>query len=366
MNDLEFEISGISALKGRVIDIDEWARMMQIPDRHSDGFLGGEAIAKILGIHGKAWDPEVFTTIAPVVAAGRAAMESARIGPDDVDLLVLVTCTPYHIKLGQDGFHVARELGLRDDIPAMQLEAGCGGLARAVQMVGSTTADRVLVVAYNAVSPHATGIYRKNQLHPFASTLWASPGIFSDAVGALVMTRTEGGDGFQFYSRDQRAFGDGPGFEDPIVHYPGGGTAHPPGSTGAEELSAYAMSGKIIAEYYSKGMILNHQTLLERRPTLLSDITRFYTHQAGPAMVANFLDLVELDPALAPTNAAELGNLVSPCTIVLLDDDVRAGAVVPGDEICISVVGAGPERGAFVTRMGDFQVVELHRDDLLH
>ena len=47
-------------------------------------------------------------------------------------------------------------------------------------------------------------------------------------------------------------------------------------------------------------------------------------------------------------NVVKYGNLVSTSTIKLLDDDIAAGALPRGDEICISVVGSGPERGTFI------------------
>jgi 3-oxoacyl-[acyl-carrier-protein] synthase-3 len=47
-------------------------------------------------------------------------------------------------------------------------------------------------------------------------------------------------------------------------------------------------------------------------------------------------------------NVVKYGNLVSCSTIKLLDDDLNAGVIEAGDSVCISVVGAGPERGAFV------------------
>ena len=67
-------------------------------------------------------------------------------------------------------------------------------------------------------------------------------------------------------------------------------------------------------------------------------------------MVKNFKEIAQITDAKAPSNAAELGNLVSPCTLKLFHDDVMDETVSEGDEVCFSVVGAGPERGAFCLR----------------
>ncbi len=42
------------------------------------------------------------------------------------------------------------------------------------------------------------------------------------------------------------------------------------------------------------------------------------------------------------------GNLVSASTAKMLHDDLFRGDIADGDLICASVVGAGPERGAYV------------------
>ena len=353
--ELPYEITGASSLIGRVISIHEWAERMQIPDRHTEGVLAGEKVSELLGVHAKSWDPDRFRSPDSVTAVGRAALASAGLRPSEIDLLVCVTCTPYEIMLGQDAFRFSRELGLSDNVAPIQMEAGCGGLARVMNVVAATQASRVLVLSYNVASvlceldgPNSN--YRKNQTHPLRSILWASSGIFSDGIGAMVLERDDASDGFTFYSRDQQSFGERPGFADPIVHYPGGGLMKPPGYAGNDEMMAFAMSGRIIADYYNHGMLLNHRKLLEREPDYVESVERIYTHQAGPSMVKSFIDIAQIDPEKAPSNAAELGNLVSPCTLKLFHDDVMEETVREGHEVCFSVVGAGPERGAFRLR----------------
>ena len=91
-------------------------------------------------------------------------------------------------------------------------------------------------------------------------------------------------------------------------------------------------------------MMLNHAAL----PDYVDRVRRIYTHQAGPALVQAFARLADLPADKAPTNARQFGNLVSASTAKMLQDDVHAGTVTNGDLICVSVVGSGPERGAYV------------------
>ena len=351
----DLEISGLSALVGRILSMEEWAERLRIPDQKTEGILSGKRITEILGVEGKSWDPDLFGEPSTIAAVAKAALASARLKASDVEALIVVTCTPYEIMLGQDGFRLARDLKLNDDVPAIQLEAGCGGLGRAMSVAASMASRTTLVVAYNVVSPIVerrgpNPLYQQNDIHPLGRLTWASGALFSDGAAAMVLRRTGEASGLWFYSRDQQAFGDRPGFEDPIVHYPGGGALFPPGYPDHEGRTCFAMSGKIIADYYNTGMVLNHQTLLRARPGYVEEVKRIYSHQAGPALVRSFVELAKVPADKVPTSAARLGNLVGPCTLHLMHEDIEAGVLRPGDEVCVSVIGAGPERGAFLAR----------------
>ncbi|HZH78216.1 MAG TPA: 3-oxoacyl-[acyl-carrier-protein] synthase III C-terminal domain-containing protein, partial [Archangium sp.] len=180
-------------------------------------------------------------------------------------------------------------------------------------------------------------------------------------AAAVVLKRRPDAQGVVLYSRDALAFGNEPGFEDPLIHFLGGGATHPPGTSQAAELSCFGMNGEQVKRYYTKGMMLNHLALREARPRYVHEAERIYTHQASPTLVDEFSRLAELPAGKAPTNARELGNLVSPCTAKMLHDDVLAGRVRNGQTVCISVVGAGPERGALLLPLAirEARVVEL-------
>jgi 3-oxoacyl-[acyl-carrier-protein] synthase-3 len=340
---------------GKVVGMDEWAELAKIPNRRGEGTLDGARVERILGIEAKSWDPDLFRRIETIVSVGEEALRSACVEPAEIDAAIVVTCSPYQIMLDQDAFQLLRALKLPDTVVPLQLSAGCGGLARAMATASMLNVERALIIAYNLASC-VTGdggrgvhpMYQHNDVHPLGDKLWASAGIFSDAAAALVIERREGAGGVCFYSRDSHSFGDEPGFEDPLIHYLGGGALHPPGSPRAAELSHYGMNSREVKRYYSKGMMLNHETLRAYRPRYVEEVRRIYTHQASPALIEDFARLAGLPPEKAPTNARRFGNLVSPCTVKMLDDDLRAGHVRNGDEVCVSVVGAGPERGAFL------------------
>ena len=362
---LPYELIGISSLIGRVISIEQWAERARIPNRKGPGILDGATVERVLGIEAKSWDPELFGRIETVVMVARQALRSACVAASEIDAVIVVTCSPYETLLDQDAFRLMRMVGVPDHVPPVQLGAGCAGLARAAAVAARMQAERVLVITYSLPScvtgDGRGGVgqhYLHNTLHPLGPKLWASPGIFSDAAAALVLRRNPEASGLVLYSRDSLSFGDDePGFTDPLIHYLGGGAHCPPDGTRSAALSCYGMHGEEVKRYYSKGMILNHRALLAERPDYVAEVRRIYTHQASPALVESFAKLAGLSPDKAPSNARQLGNLVSPCTAKMLHDDLAAGRLAERDQVCISVVGAGPERGAFVLPVAVKEVI---------
>ncbi|WP_328498934.1 hypothetical protein OHS59_43920 [Streptomyces sp. NBC_00414] len=352
-----YEIGGACAELGTVIDMESWARRARVPDRRRPGaHLTGATVTRLLAVESKAWDPERFADPETVARVARGALESARLAPEEVTAVVLVTCTPYQVMLDQDAFAVLRILGIADHVPPVQLGAGCAGLARAAAVVSSTRTERALVIAYNVASRVSTAAdgsllphYADNTLHPYGKSLWASSALFSDGVGALVLRRNVDAEGMVLYSRDSQSFGDEPGLTDPLIHFPGGGSRHPAGSPGSCELSGYGMNSPEIQRYYSRGMTLNHEALEEVRPGYLKEVTRLYTHQANPRLVDAFREEMGLPAERAPSNVHTVGNTAAASTIALLHADLVAGTIERSDEVCFSVVGSGPERGALIT-----------------
>jgi 3-oxoacyl-[acyl-carrier-protein] synthase-3 len=354
MHQINLAITGVSSFVAEPISIDEWASAFKVPDRQTEGkYLDGKMVEKILGIKSKSWAPDVFKDPQVVIDTTKEAMRRAKVDAADIDAAIIVTCSPFMVQLDQDAFLLYKEIGLKDDIVPVLLGAGCAGFARAMALAAQMKANTILLISYSLSSLYTqTPVYKNNDHHPYAKSLWMSAALFSDGVSAVVLKKTAEPTGYSFYSRDSLSFGQEAGFDDPLIHYTGSGAWDPPGTEKCEALSCFAMAGPRIKEYYIKGMTLNHQQLLNLQPDYLNQVKKIYTHQASPTLTNAFLDTLIKDHGISRDkmgiNVVKYGNLVSTSTIKLLDDDMQAGILEPGDKVCISVVGAGPERGAFI------------------
>ena len=354
MHDINLVITGVSSFVADPMTIDDWADAYQVPDRNEKGkYLNGAMVEKILGIKSKSWAPDVFKDPAVVLRTAQQALGKGGVKPSDIDVAIIVTCSPFQVQLDQDAFYLFQKLGLRDSVVPVLLGAGCAGMARALALAAQMSGKNFLIISYSLSSLYTqTPVYKDNDVHPMGKSLWMSAALFSDGASAVVLRKTERPSGYAFYSRDSQTFGKESGFNDPLIHYYGSGAWAPPGTEDCAALSCFAMAGPRIKEYYIKGMTLNHEKLLTLQPDYLDRVRKLYTHQASPMLTNAFLGTLikehNIDEQKVGINVVKYGNLVTTSTIKLLDDDLNAGIVEAGDDICISVVGAGPERGAFI------------------
>ena len=351
-------IKGSSSFIGEVTDIEEWAKNNQIPNIKRPGqSLNGEDIQKILGIKGKSWNPSLFSNPDIVEQTAKSALNMACMSPSDIDAFILVTCTPFEVMFDRDAMYFMSKLQLNDHIIPIQLNAGCAGFARAFNLASRLKAKNTLILTYHLMSPVSDNkkeTYFNNDRHPFHKHLWMTPALFSDGIGAVILSQSDQ-KSFSFYSRDSMSRAtNGEKFDSPLVHYLGGGVKKIDGYKDTD-LQCFAMEGEEIKKYYMEGMSFNHQSFLNHNPHYLKNVKKKYIHQASPnlvnAYIENFIKNNNVSRDLVRTQVEELGNIVTPSTIKLLDEDIRSGKLTNGDEICFSVVGAGPERGGFITRV---------------
>ncbi|WP_315824266.1 hypothetical protein [Paraflavitalea speifideaquila] len=180
MHQINLAITGVSSFVAEPISIDEWATAFKVPDRQTEGkYLDGKMVEKILGIKSKSWAPDVFKDPQVVIDTTREAMRRARVDAADIDAAIIVTCSPFMVQLDQDAFLLYKEIGLKDDIVPVLLGAGCAGFARAMALAAQIKAKTILLISYSLSSLYTqTSVYKSNDHHPYAKSLWMSAALF--------------------------------------------------------------------------------------------------------------------------------------------------------------------------------------------
>src|SRR5688572_29149062 len=104
-NPISFTIDSVSAIVGENMSIEEWAEKIPIPHRRKPGVtLTGGEIKRITGVERKSWDVERFSNFDSIVEVTLDAMNRANAKPEDIDLVLILTATPFYIQLDMDAF----------------------------------------------------------------------------------------------------------------------------------------------------------------------------------------------------------------------------------------------------------------------
>jgi len=329
---------------GRPLEPEWVVRHLGIDERRLDYEFGGAR--KRSRAKGGLFDGDL------ALRASCAALADAGIEAVDVDVLVNVTTTPDLIAC-QDHFRfLMTELGLRRDADLVHHNLGCAGLAAGFRTTAcslvSMAPATALVVASNCPSgyfgPEVHDYYYKHQ----SGLGWLAPLMFTDGAGAAV---------WRSAPRDRNQVPTGllsVRYESSpdigLVSYPGGGCLHHTSATNVAD-HVFLMDGVKVAEVFPPLMARDFEMLQEDWPTTVKPVTgtdfdvdgvaRWYLHQANGVVVRQAIEMLGLPPDRVPISVDHYGNTSAASTLILLDEDRRAGRVDEGDLVVFLWVGAG-------------------------
>jgi 3-oxoacyl-[acyl-carrier-protein] synthase-3 len=267
-------------------------------------------------------------------------------------VVVHVTTTPDLIAC-QDHFRfLATELGLRPDADLVHHNLGCAGLSSGFRSAAcslvSLAPATALVVASNCPSgyfgPEVHDYYYKHQ----SGLGWLAPLMFADGAGASVWRSTprdaQDGPTGLLSVRNETCPDIG------LVTYPGGGCLHHTSASNVAD-HVFLMDGVKVAEVFPPLMARDFQMLQEDWPSTVKPLTgadfdveavaRWYLHQANGVVVRQAIEMLGLPPERVPISVDHYGNTSAASTLILLDEDRRAGRVKEGDLVVFLWVGAG-------------------------
>lgn len=329
---------------GRLLEPDWVVRHLGIHERRLDYEFGGRR--KRCRADGGIYDGDL------ALRAAQSALDDASIEATDVDVLVHVTSTPDLISCQDHLRFLTTGLGLRRDAELTHHNLGCAGLAAGFRTVASSLAAAVpataLLVASNCPSgyfgPDVHDAYYK---HP-SGMGWLAPLMFADGAGAAVFRSASRRPGDRPHGILSVRYETSPDVE--LVTYPAGGCLH---HTTAANLSdhVFLMDGVKVAEVFAPLMARNFQMLHDDWPTTvmpatgsdfdIDSIARWYLHQANGVVVRQAAELLGLPPERVPIGVDHYGNTSAASTLILLDEDRRAGHVNEGDLVAFMWIGAG-------------------------
>jgi len=270
------------------------------------------------------------------IAAARAALRRAGLGPSDVDLLIVATNVPEEIIPGSAPF-IAEGLGLHHEPPFFDIKAGCAGfvfgLAVAGAMMDSGLVRTVLLVGIEALSRFVDWEDRKTCV------------LFGDGAGAVVLVGTEGDRGILGAALHGDATKLG------LLRIPAGGVRLPASpETVAAGKHFLRMKGRGV--YQSAVTMMERATLeaTERAGISLADIDWLLPHQANLRIIEALVKRLGFPRDRVLVNIDRVANTSTASIPILLDEAVRAGRIGDGDILALTAFGAGACYGTVILR----------------
>ena len=299
-----------------------------------------EWIVDRTGIRERRWVAKGQATSDIALAAARAALTDAGTTADEVDLLVVCTCSPDYL-LPSTASIVARELDLH--CAAMDLGAACSGwvygLVTVASMLTAAGGRSALVIGAEVLSPY---------LDPTDRTTMP---LFGDG-GAAALVRPAGASPSQgpgLLAWDLGVDGDGAD----LLCVPGGGSRQPLTAEGMAAGDQFVkMEGREIFRRAVRSVETSCATTLASAGVDIGDVALFVPHQANSRIVDAILPRLGIGPERTMMNIERYGNTSAGSIPLALCEAAAEGRLQEGDLVLLAGFGAGMTWATALLRWG--------------
>jgi 3-oxoacyl-[acyl-carrier-protein] synthase-3 len=282
-------------------------------------------------------------------AAARQALEQAGLAAEDLDLIIVATCTPDQFLVSQACL-IQAEIG--GNAGAFDLGAACSGfvyaLSTATQFVRAGTYERVLVVGVDTLTRFVDYSDRSTCI------------LFGDGAGAVVVERTP----------DERGLlstvlgADGAGYGHLFI--PGWGGYVPETAGIFPEYRPYLqMNGNEVFRFAVRVMGDAAVEAVGKAGLTFADIDMLIPHQANARIIDAAARRLDLDREKVWVNLDRYGNTSAASIPIALCEAQRAGKLAEGDNVVFVAFGGGLAWAAGVVRWGVAGVPRLAHADRL-
>jgi 3-oxoacyl-[acyl-carrier-protein] synthase-3 len=307
-----------SDLEARVDTTDEW-------------------IVERTGIRERRIAGEDETTASLAIAAGTAAIKSAGLHPDAIDLLVIATATPEQ-PIPHTGAFVGDGLGLR--CGSFDMNVGCAGFIYAMvtgaALLQAGNLTHVLVLGSETLSRIVDPRDRATCI------------LFGDGAAGVVLAPTTD-DGPGILGWDMGCDGSAAG----LLGIPAGGSRLPATPETIEEgLQYIKMQGQEVFRRAVRAVVDSARIALDRAGVAPAEIDWFIPHQANLRIIEAAASRLGIDRERTIVNIDRFGNTSAASIPLALAEAADSNRLQDGNLILMSGFGAGMSWGSVVVRWG--------------
>lgn len=277
------------------------------------------------------------TTSSLATRAAQNALESAKIDPADVDLVIVATISPDYV-IPATASLVQYAIGA-SRAGAFDLNAGCAGFVYALSVGANLIeagAHRTIVVV------GAEAITREIDFTDRSTCV-----LFGDGAGAVVLQASSEPTGVLSAVLGS----DGSGADALII--PAGGSRHPASVETVEGRKHFVkMKGNEVYRFAVSAMTQASLEAMAKAGLTPEDIDLFVPHQANLRIIQSAAKSLKLPPEKVFVNVDRYGNTSAASIPIALSEAVEQGRLHQGDRVVMVGFGAGLSWAAAVVQWG--------------
>jgi 3-oxoacyl-[acyl-carrier-protein] synthase III len=265
--------------------------------------------------------------------AAMAAMEQAKVTPEEIDLIIVATATPDHI-FPATACYVQKKIGAIN-AACFDLSAACSGFLYALevaqQFISTHVYNTVLIIGAEKLSTITDWTDRNTCV------------LFGDGAGAAILRNRPNSHGV--ISTHMGSDGD---FSE-ILIMPGGGSRCPITPENVHlRLNTVKMAGKETYKQAVTSMFNAATRVLDEAGLQYEDIGCVIPHQANLRIIEAIAQRMGLPLEKFYVNLDRFGNTSAAAVAIALDEAHRTGRIQIGDYILLVVFGGGLTWGSSV------------------
>ncbi|HLZ29142.1 MAG TPA: beta-ketoacyl-ACP synthase III [Chloroflexota bacterium] len=279
------------------------------------------------------------TTCTLAVHAARAALDRAHVRPEDLDLIIVATCTPDYTNMPATASLVQHALGAAH-AGAFDLNAVCSGFVYGL----ATGSQFILSGAHKSVLVIGADVFTRILDWQDRSTCV----LFGDGAGAVVLQPSQTPGGLLSFVLGS----DGAGACS--LYVPAGGSRVPTSAETVAERGHYVkMQGRDVFRFATRVVPESVLLALEQAGLTTDDIDLFIPHQANVRIIDATARRLKLSASTVFSNVERYGNTSAASVPVALCEAIDADLVHTGSTMVLSGFGAGLSWGTAVWKWQD-------------
>ncbi len=309
-----------SCLPEKIVTNDDLAKMVDTSD---------EWIRTRTGIRERRVSSPEEATSDLAVKAAKKAIDSAKISPEEIELIIVGTSSP-DMLFPSTACLVQAAIGARN-AAAFDCEAACSGfnfvMATASSFIESGAYSTILVIGADTLTKYLDWTDRNTCI------------LFGDGAGAVVLRATTDGSGVLA----SHLGADGTGSK--YLTMPGGGSRDP-----EAKKRFITMDGKEVFKFAVKAFPLSVEKVLAKAGLKPKDISLLIPHQANIRIVDHAMKNFGLPKEKVYVNLDRYGNTSAASIPIALDEALKDKRIKKGDIVVFAGFGAGLTYGSNVMK----------------